>query len=441
LDEYWTPEEDTPLARTLRDANLETRAARSRLKARGKPYYRALESGLHLGYRRPQTGAGKWLARHYVGGQAYELETLAIADDFSDADGVAVLNYRQAQAKARERMVARAHHAAGKHGPLTVADAIEAYLEFLDAHRKTGYHARHRARAHILPALGDIEVQALTTEQLRKWHAELARTPARARTAPGAKQQHRKPDHSADGIRRRRVSANAILTILKAALNFAWREGRTPSDAAWRQVRPFEGVDAARVGYLTLAECKRLINAADPDFRKLVQAALQTGCRYGELCRLAVADFDADNGTLAIRITKSGRSRHVALTDEGVTLFREWCAGRAGNEILFLRADGKPWRISQQQGPMQKACERARIVPVVSFHILRHTHGSMLAMRGVPMGVIAEQLGHSNSRVTEKHYAHLAPSYVADTVRANAPRFGIALERKVSPLHRGRANA
>jgi hypothetical protein len=105
------------MPRTLRDAALETRAARSRLKARGKPYYRALETGLHLGYRRPQTGSGKWLARHYIGDQAYELETLAIADDFSDADGVAVLSYRQAQAKARERMVARAHHAAGKRMP------------------------------------------------------------------------------------------------------------------------------------------------------------------------------------------------------------------------------------------------------------------------------------------------------------------------------------
>jgi hypothetical protein len=156
------------MARTIKDAALETRAARSRLKARGKPYYRSLEPGLHLGYRKPLAGAGKWLARHYVGDQAYEVETLAIADDYSDADGVAVFSYRQAQAKARDRMVARAHHAAGKHGPLTVTDAVEAYLEFLDAHRKSGsgYHARKRARAHILPVLGNVEVQALTTQQL-----------------------------------------------------------------------------------------------------------------------------------------------------------------------------------------------------------------------------------------------------------------------------------
>jgi hypothetical protein len=57
-------------------------------------------------------------------------------------------------------------------------------------------------------------------------------------------------------------------------------------------------------------------------------------------------------------------------------------------------------------------------------------------MRGVPMGVIAEQLGHADTRMTEKHYAHLAPSYVADTIRAHFPTLGIAEESKVTPLRR-----
>ena len=61
----------------------------------------------------------------------------------------------------------------------------------------------------------------------------------------------------------------------------------------------------------------------------------------------------------------------------------------------------------------------------MTFHILRHTHGSHLAMNGVPMGVIAAQLGHADTRMTEKHYAHLAPSYVAQTIRANFPVLGL----------------
>jgi hypothetical protein len=88
------------MPRTVRDANLETRTARSRLAARGKPYYRAIEPGLHLGYRKPPRGGpGKWLARHYVGGAVYQLEAIGTADDHSDADGRAILDYRQALAK------------------------------------------------------------------------------------------------------------------------------------------------------------------------------------------------------------------------------------------------------------------------------------------------------------------------------------------------------
>lgn len=41
------------------------------------------------------------------------------------------------------------------------------------------------------------------------------------------------------------------------------------------------------------------------------------------------------------------------------------------------------------------------------------------------MGVIAAQLGHADTRMTEKHYAHLAPSYIAQTVRSNLPTLNI----------------
>jgi hypothetical protein len=54
----------------------------------------------------------------------------------------------------------------------------------------------------------------------------------------------------------------------------------------------------------------------------------------------------------------------------------------------------------------------------------------------VPLGVIAEQLGHADTRMTEKHYAHLAPSYVADTIRAHFPTLGIAGEGTVSAMRR-----
>ena len=320
------------MARRTPDAKLETRESRSRLASRGKPHYRLLEPGLHIGYRRLKGRkgrpgvAGTWVARHYVGGRSYVVERLGVADDFADADGTKILSFAQAQDKARMHMVRRAHTANGVAGPLTVQAAVESYLEFLETNRKSAVDTRHRALAHIYPTLGNVEVATLSTEVLRKWQAGLVKAFPRARTKPGKAQQHRVFDGSEEAVRRRRSSANRVLTILKAALNHAFHDGKVASDAAWRKVKPFHGVDAARVRYLTVAEAKRLINAADPEFRPLVQAALQTGCRYGELTRLEVADFNADSGTLAVRQSKSGKPRHVVLTDEGVAFFTQLAA-------------------------------------------------------------------------------------------------------------------
>ena len=413
------------MARKIRDATLDTREARGKLKPRGKPYWRAIEQGLHLGYRKLKGRAGTWLARHYLGQQAYEVERICVADDLSDADGVAVLSYWQVQTKARERMVARAHTAAGKTGPLTVRDAVDEYLEWLESNRKSAYDARRRAEALILPKLGGIECGALTADMLRKWHAAVAKEAPRLRTAKGRKQQHRAFDgNDDDAVRRRRASANRVWTILRAALNRAWREGKVATDAAWRRVEPFENVDAARVRYLTVAEARRLINACDPEFRPLVQAALATGARYGELTRLLVHDFNPDAGTLAIRQSKSGKSRHIVLTDEGAALFKQLGAGRSGQELMLRRPNGEPFGPSHQNRPMIAACERAKIKPRVSFHILRHTWASLSVMAGMPLMVVARNLGHADTRMVEKHYGHLASSYVADAVRKSAPRFG-----------------
>jgi hypothetical protein len=46
-------------------------------------------------------------------------------------------------------------------------------------------------------------------------------------------------------------------------------------------------------------------------------------------------------------------------------------------------------------------------------------------MKGVPLAVVAAQLGHSDTRMVEKHYGHLAPTYIADTVRAAFDRMGL----------------
>jgi integrase len=385
-------------------------------------YWRGLEPGLHVGYRRPLSGPGKWVARHYIGDERYEIEVIAIADDFSDADGVAILSFPQAQTLARSRMVARAHTAAGKTKPLTVANAIESYIEFLETNRKSGREGRYAADAFILPTLGKTEVAALTTDQIQSWLTRVAKAPARIRTKKGDRQRFKTGIHPENG-RRRKSTANRILTVLKAALNRAWRAGKVTSDVAWRRVEPFEGVDSARIRYLKLEDASRLLDACAPAFERLVRGALETGARYGELCALLVLDFNPDSGTIAIRESKSNKSRHIVLTGEGAAFFASITKDRSGDEAMFLKDDSQPWLRDHQKDPIAEACELAKIKPV-NFHVLRHTWASHAVMNGVPLLLVAKNMGHKDTRMVEKHYGHLAPSYVTDAIRAGAPRFG-----------------
>jgi len=404
------------MARQVRDARLETREARARLKARKKPYWRLLVEGRHLGYYKGAQG-GRWLVRVYQGSGKYLEQTLALADDHLEADDEQILSYAQAHTKA----AALGGNEDQPATPYTVRQACEDYFSWFAAQRKSVGRTRQVIEAHILPTFGDKLVAELSTMDIRRWHSTRAETPARLRSGRLRPRNHR----AENDPRARKSTANRILTVLKAALNHAFHDGKIASDEAWRKVKPFRCVDAPTIRYLSIEESTRLVNACTPDFRPMVQAALLSGCRYGELVRAVVRDYNHDAGCFTVQESKSGKPRHVPLTDEGRRFFERLTAGRLAGETLFLRQDGKPWGDCHQQRPLARACEVAKICPAISFHVLRHTYGSLLAMRGVPLQVIAEALGHADTRITSRHYAHLMPSYVSDTIRANLPVFGI----------------
>lgn len=427
------------MARTVKDSKLDNRTGRDELKPSGKPYYKAIDSGLHLGYRKGKR-SGKWVVRWYKGNGEYQLETIGIADDTQDADGVTVFNYSQAQAHARDLsqkwgMQAQGHDILPD-GPYLVEDAMNDYL--LDYERRGGKDyigITSSINAHIIPTLGNTDIAILTQRKLKSWHDDLTKTPARLRTREGQELRYREAPKDEEDIRKRRSSTNRILTILKSALNYAYRESRISTDAAWVNVKPYKNVDAPKVRYLNDKECYRLVNACSPELRAIVTAALLAGARYGEITRLKATDYNPDSGTLYIKISKSGKDRYIALTDEGREFFSRAVAGKKSTDIVFLRHNGQPWGRAHQYRPMKEACEAAKIDPVIGFHILRHTYGSRLAMKSVPMQVIATQLGHADTRITEKHYAHLGPSYVADTIRKAFDEIGLLEDDgKVVPI-------
>src|SRR3954453_13629876 len=366
------------MARTARNASLETRTARLRLPIRRTPYFAKIAKGLRLGYYRGSV-AGSWVARCYRGDGVYATEALGIADDTLEADGIKVLDYWQAQEHARAWGERQRLIAAGvvRPGTYSVADAVTDYLAEITAEKSPAavQGAKYLFNAWILPELGAIQLDKLTTERITRWRNKLATEPKRVRTKLTATEPAPRATPAHEGARRaRKASANRILTMLKAALNRAFHGDRALSDSAWRKVKPFRKVDEAVVRYLSAVQARRLVTACPDDIKKMVQAALLTGCRYAELTRLKSSNFNRDSGTLAIRLAK-GKIRHVVLTDEAEACFAGWTQGKEPSEHIFLRADGKMWGASHQNRPLHEASARAGIAPAINFHILRHSHG------------------------------------------------------------------
>ena len=121
------------MPRTATDANITTRAARDRLAVRHEPYWRSIDAGAALGYRRGAT-AGVWVVRLAKPGGGYTKGTLGRADDSLAADGAEVFDYRAAVKRAQD-WIARQHRiAAGleteapPRTPYTVREAVDDYL-------------------------------------------------------------------------------------------------------------------------------------------------------------------------------------------------------------------------------------------------------------------------------------------------------------------------
>jgi len=420
------------MARTVRDAKLEKWEQRQKC-AIGQRYFRDMGDGIALCYRRGAAG-GTWSARIRDQKGRYALRSLGMADDFLPADGERVLTYRQASAKAVEE---------AERGPApsyTVRTACEDYLAWFRDHRKSLDATEATVKAHILPAFDDRTVDSLTAEDVKAWRDKLARVHARKRTGKGKAQAHKaeadelSEDQRDEAKRARRATANRILAVLKAILNKAFEDKKARDDSEWRRVKPFPKVDIPRIRFLTEDEAVRLANACSAEFRPLLRAALLTGARYGELVRMTVANFNPATAQLFVAPSKSGKSRHIPLNGSGVALFKALTTGRLSDAPMFARADGESWGKNHQQRPLAEACKRAKMTPPLRFHETRHSYASALAQAGADLLTISKLLGHADTRITSRHYAHLCDKTLANAVNNLLPDFGTVEQTNVAAI-------
>lgn len=425
--------------------SIETRNARKSLKSRTSPYWKKFGKGFYIGYRKNKSSSA-WMVRRFIEGE-YVIRRLAETDDQQKANGFDILSFDQARKKANNYEDVLEQVEPDIHPALfTVTQAVTEYLEWFKTNRKSYDTTKAVCDTHIIPALGHYPVTQLTTARINKWLNGIAtahpmtptgnpKPPFSVKRDTGERNNGRvvyefepvaHSEWTDEMKRKRKSSANRILTILRAALNYAWRNDGAYDRGAWQKVKPFENVDAPKVSYLTAEEAAELIQVASDDFKSMAKAALLTGCRYGELTRLKVRDFEGDQ--IYVEISKNGKDRHVPLNPDGQKFFAGLARDKNRDDFLITHLDGSAWKKSHQTRPMKEACEQAAI-EVVGIHVLRHTYATLLLRskdgQGVSIRHVAALIGDSVA-TCEKYYGHVVQEDLQSEVTRKLPSFGIA---------------
>ena len=191
---------------------------------------------------------------------------------------------------------------------------------------------------------------------------------------------------------------------------------------------------------LTPNEARRLIGAVGgrgplaARNRALVAMLWRSGLRVSEALSLHPRDVDEAAGTVRVRKGKGQKDRVVVIDSEALGHLRAWlelrrrlgingrhpifCSVADGAKGQGVRKAGRPLDPSYVRRLLPKLAERAGIDKRVHAHGLRHSHATEMVTAGVPLHVIAGQLGHASTATTDAYLAKLLPSDRIAVMRA-----------------------
>jgi integrase len=269
-----------------------------------------------------------------------------------------------------------------------LADWLAAVRPTVRAATATSY-AGHVER-HIAPVLGGIPVGKLNPADVRAMMA----------------------DRSAAGVSPSTVGR--ILVTLRMALASGVRDGILDRNVGALVRPPRVERDAPRA--LDPADALRLVAAIEDDWLgPLYVLLLATGLRLGEACALDWRDLDLDRGTVAVRSGKTARSvRTVPILAFAIPVLRRHRTTTDPDAPVFLgqrSGERLTGYVASQHWPRLL---RDRNLRPLRAHDLRHAWASLALAAGVPMRVIADQLGHASPALTANVYAHLGQDALAE---------------------------
>lgn len=449
-------------------AHITTAKARSKLQPRGKPYFRSIDRKLDLGFRKNATG-GTWVVRVQKGSRTklgdgkwsdaqYSSVTIGAADDHRKADGVEVLNYDQAEAKARR--FARGAEERALVGPsITVKGAIAEYLSTRDKQERASkgglglkHDAASRLTRHVLSeTLAAKKLDDLSEGDLGDWRSTLVSKAAMSRNG----------ETLAESTIRRTVND------LKAALNAAHKRHRARLPAslaiviknglAIEQAMP---TPARKAQVLPDADVRAIVEAArrvdhdgnwGGDLARLVLVLAATGARFSQAARLTVADVRPAHRQIMMPTSRKGRGTkavahtRISIGEDVLAALRPVLVGRTGSEPLLLRPRWRqvgpvkwevvgraPWlSASELLRPWAMIIKRAGLADDLVPYALRHSSIVRGLAAGLPVRLVAA-LHDTSSEMIERHYAH----FIVDAMDELAARAVVPLVTPApAPLH------
>lgn len=203
--------------------------------------------------------------------------------------------------------------------------------------------------------------------------------------------------------RLRTVSAGTVirdLAVISSVINHARREWQIQIQNACDMVRkpaPPQG----RNRLLSHDELKALLDALKPQGRRspwlrpLVELALETAMRRGELLALRWSEIDLQARTACLQLTKNGRSRLVPLSLQALAILAELPRHESGQ--LF------PLTYMATAAAFKKACMRAGIENF-HFHDLRHMAATRMAQKLPNVIELSAVTGHQSVQMLKRYY-------------------------------------